>query len=110
MTAKTFHIIVLMYYYIDTIMAKDRHRAELLEILIRIKDSKILARFLEDILTPQELSEIIRRWQIVKLLVKRIPQRTISRNLGVSIATVTRGARVLRDKKSSFYQILKKKK
>lgn len=89
-------------------MTNEKHKEELLKILLRIKNAKILARFLEDILTPQELEEIIRRWQIVRQLVKRVPQRTISKNLGVSIATVTRGARVLRDKKSAFYKILKK--
>lgn len=91
-------------------MTNEKHKEELLKILLRMKNAKILARFLEDILTSQELEKIIRRWQIVKQLVKKVPQRTISRNLGVSIATVTRGARVLRDKKSSFYQILKKQK
>lgn len=91
-------------------MVNRRHKKELLEIILKIKNSLFLERFLKDLLTPKELEEIIKRWQIVKQLSGKISQREISKNLKVSIATVTRGSRVLGNKKSAFYQILKNKK
>lgn len=97
-----------MYQYSN--MPSDKFKKELLHLILKIKKRDFLDRFLQDLLTPKEYEETVKRWQIVKQLIKKIPQRTISKNLGVSITTVTRGARVLRDKKSAFRQILKKQK
>ena len=66
-----------------------------------------MGRFMEDIFTPTEFEEIVTRWQIVKQLSKSVPQREIARNLGVSIAKITRGSRELRDKKGGFWKVLK---
>jgi Trp operon repressor len=44
-------------------------------------------------LTPAELKEFIKRWQIVKLLIEKKTQRFVKESVGVSIATVIRGAR-----------------
>lgn len=66
--------------------------------------------FIEDILTPTELEDIITRWQIIKQLSKGRPQREIAKRLGVSIAKITRGSRELRDKKGGFWKVLKMKK
>lgn len=61
---------------------------------------------MEDILTPAEFEEIVTRWQIIKQLSKEVPQRKIAKNLGVSIAKITRGSRELRDKKGGFWKVL----
>jgi len=45
------------------------------------------------LLTPEEYSQLCKRLEIIKLLLKGIPQREISQKLKVGIATVTRGAR-----------------
>lgn len=68
----------------------------------------LLHDFLEDILTIAEYNEISRRWQIVKMLEEGIPQREIASNLKVGIATVTRGAKELSDKKGGFRKVLNK--
>lgn len=91
-------------------MPLDKFKQEILGIILKIKKKSFLNRFLQDLLTPKEYEETVKRWQIVKQLIKKIPQRAISKNLGVSITTVTRGARVLQDKKSAFCQILRKQK
>lgn len=52
-----------------------------------------LTQFLEGLLTPKELSEMSTRLQIIKQLKRGLPQREVAGNLGVGIATVTRGAR-----------------
>lgn len=67
-----------------------------------------MAEFLEDLLTPVELEEIIQRWQVIKMLDKGVPQRKIAKELGVSISTVTRGSRELRDRNGGFRKILDK--
>ena len=74
------------------------------------KDPALLHAFLDDLFTPAEYEEIVKRWQIVKLLHEGVPQRDVSEQLGVSVATVTRGSRCLRNPKGGFNRLLKKKK
>ena len=71
-------------------------------------DRELLKAFFLDILSPAEYKELGVRWQIVKQLSRRIPQRKIAKNLGVSIATVTRGSRELLDEQGGFQQVLRK--
>ena len=87
-----------------------KYRQELINLLTNIKNSKLMSEFIKDILTPTEFEEIIIRWQIIKQLSKGVSQREIAKNLKVSIATITRGSRELRDKKGGFWKILKMKK
>lgn len=68
---------------------------DLLEALLAIKDKRSLRDFLDGILTPKELLEIPRRLQVVKMLKKGIPQHQIAKELGIGIATVTRGSKEL---------------
>lgn len=84
-----------------------KYRQELINLLIGIKNAKLMDEFMEDILTPAEFEEIVTRWQIVKQLSKGVPQREIAKKLGVSIAKITRGSRELRDKKGGFWKVLK---
>lgn len=62
------------------------------------ENDRLLDDFLKDILTPAEYREIAKRVQILKLLGQRLPHREIADKLGVGIATVERGSRVLVDK------------
>lgn len=50
---------------------------------------------LEDLLTPQELSSVAERFQILQALVRGIPQREIAESLNTSIGKITRGSRVV---------------
>lgn len=83
-----------------------KYKRELINLLISIKHPKLMDGFMEDILTPAEFGEIVTRWQIIKQLSKEVPQRKIAKNLGVSIAKITRGSRELRDKKGGFWKVL----
>jgi len=85
-----------------------KYISELSEIVSKIKDKKIVEDFLRNIHTPQELEEIALRLQIVKMLLKAIPQREIAKKLGVSIATVSRGSRELKYGPPGFQKVLKK--
>lgn len=68
-------------------------------------DKALLNSLLNDLLTPEELRSVAVRWQIIKQLSQGIPQREIASTLGVSIATVTRGSRMLQQQ-SGFRDII----
>lgn len=87
-----------------------KYKDELLAVIGGIKDKKMQNSFFTDLLTPNEYEEIIKRWQIVKQLHSGVTQRQIAKNLGISLAKITRGSRMLLDKKGGFNQILNKKK
>ena len=69
-------------------------------------DAKLLNEFLIDILTPGEYEEIMKRWEIVKMIHAGTPQHEIAKKLGVGVATVTRGSRALKNAKGAFSKIL----
>ena len=78
------------------------------EAIIKIGDDpKLLNEFLVDILTPGEYAEINRRWEIVKMIHSGLPQHEIAKKLGVGIATVTRGSRVLKRNRGAFSKVFK---
>jgi TrpR family trp operon transcriptional repressor len=81
------------------------HR-ELAHILASLTDEEQMGRLLQDFLTPQELEDLILRWEIIKLLHTGMPQREIARQLGVAIGTVSRGARELKYGHDGFKRIL----
>ncbi|WP_151670158.1 Trp family transcriptional regulator [Nitrincola schmidtii] len=74
----------------------DPYTEELLDTLLEAKDSQALLTVLQSLLTPAELNEIPKRLQILKRLKAGEPQRRIAEDLGVGIATVSRGARALK--------------
>lgn len=74
----------------------DPYTQELLDTLLTAEDSAHLLQLLQSLLTPAELSEIPKRLQILKRLKAGEPQRRIAEDLGVGIATVSRGARALK--------------
>lgn len=88
---------------------KNLKEKNLIEALMEIgDDSKLLDSFLTDLLTPAEYKEILKRWEIVKMLNKGVNQHKISKDLHVGIATVTRGSRALRDSRGGFKKLLNK--
>lgn len=73
----------------------DDYKAELIDHLLAIDGPAELDATLESLLTPAEYTEISKRLQIFKLLRAGVPHREIARQLGVGIATVSRGSRAL---------------
>lgn len=86
------------------------YKNELVSAINQINDAKLLNAFLVDLLTPKEYEEIVKRWQIVKQLHDGTPQRQIALNLKISLSKITRGSRMLLNKKGGFNQMLKNKK
>jgi len=88
-----------------------KYSTELVALLSKTAaDKKLLNLFLKDLLTPKEYKELAIRWQIIKKLDARVTQRNIAEDLGVGIATVTRGSRELSNPKGGFAQVLKRNK
>lgn len=67
----------------------------LIDTLLQIKTKAEMRDFLLGILTPAELVEIPTRLQIVKKLKQGVGQHQIAQELGVGVATVTRGSKEL---------------
>ena len=81
---------------------------ELLEMLRALaEDRNLLEAFFEDLLTPKELEEVSKRWQIVKLLDRNVPHHEIAKRLHAAVETVSRGAREMRDAKGGFRRALR---
>lgn len=74
---------------------------EILDFILEIKEKGLnleeLEQYLKVFLTPAEIDAISQRLQIVDLIAKGTAQREISEKLGVGIATVTRGSRMLQE-------------
>ncbi|WP_082378852.1 Trp family transcriptional regulator [Marinagarivorans algicola] len=75
--------------------AQQRH-AQLVEHLCTAANAAQMSQALEALLTPSELLSIATRLEIARLLKAGITQREIAKQLGVGIATVTRGSRELK--------------
>jgi TrpR family trp operon transcriptional repressor len=84
----------------------DEAFAELASILASIDDGELMAEFLSEILTPAEVTEIARRWRLVKLLHEGHPQREIAARLHHSLFKITRGSKELKRPGSAFKRML----
>jgi TrpR family trp operon transcriptional repressor len=60
-----------------------------------IKDRDLLEDFLVGLTTDKEREELEQRVEIVRRLLKGDPQAKIAKDLGVGVATVTRGSKEL---------------
>ena len=90
-------------------MKSSPEKTQLLKALRQAAESPaLLESFLEDLLTPAELEDVVKRWRIVSMLDAGIPQREIAATLGVSLSKITRGSRELLDKKGGFAKVLAK--
>lgn len=70
--------------------------ADLLGVLAALEDPEALELVLIDLLSPAELRSIRERWAIVFELAHGKTQREVRDEVGVAIATVSRGAQQLR--------------
>lgn len=68
----------------------------LISALMNIKSKEEYSEFLSGLLTPAELEELPKRLEIIRQLKQGIPQAKIAKDLGVGIATVTRGSKELK--------------
>jgi TrpR family trp operon transcriptional repressor len=68
---------------------------DLVSLVRAVRDEQLLEDFLVGITTEKERQDLVQRVEIVKRLLAKQPQQQIARDLGVGIATVTRGSKEL---------------
>ena len=76
---------------------------EFIEIVSSIDDEAILEDLLVGITTDKERTELTQRIEIIRQLVKGVPQQQIAKNLGVGVATVTRGSKELSQGRFKYF-------
>lgn len=88
-------------------MEKTSNRSfeEMTALLCSITDPKEMKRLLAELLTEAERDDLVLRWRLLAQLAEGVPQREISKNLGISLCKITRGAKILRDETSVLYSI-----
>ncbi|APJ03151.1 Trp family transcriptional regulator [Silvanigrella aquatica] len=82
---------------------------EILEFIAEVHEKNLddieCEQLLRVFLTPAELDALSQRLQIVDMISKGIAQREISEKLGVGIATVTRGSRMLQENNELLHKV-----
>lgn len=80
----------------------------LYSLITSLKTSNEAEELLSALLTPDELHTLAERWHIITLLLSGKTQREVQKQLGVGIATVTRGARELKYGNGAFQKFFKR--
>jgi TrpR family trp operon transcriptional repressor len=86
--------------------AVNENLSELSFALAKTEDAQLVKDFLLELLTPAETADIADRWALVKALDKKVPQRIIAKNLGLSLCKITRGSREIKKPNSAFRRML----
>lgn len=63
---------------------------DLFKAILKLKNQKEAAKFFRDLCTIEELAEMTKRWQAVRMLAKAQSYRKIAEKTGLSTTTVTR--------------------
>ena len=84
----------------------EENLTELASALAETKDVQLIKDFLRRILTPSETADIAARWALVKALEQKVPQREISKTLGLSLCKITRGSREMKNPNQAFQKML----
>jgi len=79
---------------------------EMAKVLAQTDDHELILGFLKDLLTPNEISEVATRWELVQRINQGISQRKIARDLGLSLCKITRGSKILKDEESPFRKMI----
>jgi Trp operon repressor len=85
-----------------------KERQELRKIFALARDGSELEALLDGLLTPQECEEFVKRWRLLERLAQGVPQRTIARELGVSLGTISRGSRLLKYGPAKFRALVRR--
>ncbi len=79
---------------------------ELIEIFSRTTDKKDMRALFSELFTGAELTDISKRWYLMKEIYRGTPQRTIAKEMEISLCKITRGSKVLKKDDSRFRAIL----
>ena len=80
---------------------------EIAGVFTKIDDNTEMKSFFEEIFTPAERKDLALRWELMKQVSQKIPQREIASRLGISLCKITRGAKVLKNADSVTVKLIK---
>ncbi|MCQ2398476.1 MAG: trp operon repressor [Sphaerochaetaceae bacterium] len=80
--------------------------SELVEIFAQETDKCRIRRLFGELFTSAELTDIAKRWYLMKESFRGTSQRTIAKDMEVSLCKITRGSKVLKQDDSEFRRIL----
>ena len=72
-----------------------------------VTDRAEMETFLAELLTPNELHDLVLRWELLELLEEGVSQRQVAAALGISLCKITRGAKILKRAGSVSARVLK---
>lgn len=89
-------------------MSDSNHKSvELFDAILLLRNSQECEIFFKDLCTPQELSALKERWKVCQILEsKSMSYREIHSAIGVSLATIGRVARFLREESYGGYRLV----
>ncbi len=79
----------------------EKGKAELYSIILSIKSPEELDSFFDDMLTNNEIQDLVQRYLLMDDLMKGKSQRDIASDRSMSLCRITRGSRMLK-KKNGF--------
>ena len=77
-----------------------------IRVLCSIDDPGTMKKFIKEVFSPSEIENISKRWKVMEMLKRGIPQRSIAKKLGVSLCRITRGSKLLKTSGSVTNRIL----
>lgn len=84
----------------------DTNYEDLIKIFASTTDVQDMQRLLEEMLTPNEIKDLLLRWNLMKDLYRGLPQRGIAASYGISLCKITRGSKILKQKGSYCKRLL----
>ncbi len=84
----------------------DKNYEDLIAIFASTTDVKDMQKLLEEMLTSNELKDLLLRWNLMKDLYQGLPQREIAASYGISLCKITRGSKILKQKDSYCKRLL----
>ncbi len=87
-----------------------KETTELFKAILKLKTIEEAEKFFRDLCTLQEIYEMSKRWQAVKMIDQGLPFREIAEKLGISTTTVARVAHWLYYGEGGYRLILEKMK
>ncbi|MBI2356488.1 helix-turn-helix domain-containing protein [Candidatus Dojkabacteria bacterium] len=87
---------------------KNENTTELFKAFLQLNNIEEVANFCADLMTPDEIKEFAKRWKIAQQLNEGKSQRTIAKDLRLSITTVTRVNKWLRNGTNGYRTVLER--
>lgn len=87
-----------------TLWSADADR--LVDTLLRLRDRDEARRFIRDLMTADEISMVVERWRVARLLDEGVSYREIEARTGASSRTIARISRWLRSGSGGYRSLL----